>query len=60
MLVLDCLTTAESSQRLHSSCESKSEQGRELVALCDESRQYPELLVIDCLVTAETRQSLHS
>jgi hypothetical protein len=33
--VLDCFSTAESRQRLHSSSESQSEQGR--------ARQYPKV-----------------
>jgi hypothetical protein len=32
MFVLDCLAIAESKQRLHSSSENKSKEGRELVA----------------------------
>jgi hypothetical protein len=60
--VLNCLVTAETSQRLYSSSESKFEEGRGLVAWNDDSRQYPKLgeFVLDCLATAETRQRMYS
>jgi hypothetical protein len=44
------------------SSESKSEEGRSLVAWSNDSRQYPKIgmFVFDGLATTETRQRLYS
>jgi hypothetical protein len=62
MFVLGSLSTAESRQMLHSSSGSQSEEGRALVAGCNDSMQYPELemFVLDCLAADGSRQRLHS